>query len=119
MIKISVDESVAYDMLSILYLKQQHQSDITNIQNYQRLFSELQDFVGILKHNLILDSIEYKQMIEINRGVFERLVRLNREGPWEGDALEIDRFNYKRHPLKRALQEKFFSNSSLTEQKTY
>ncbi len=119
MFKISVDEAVAYDMLTILLLKQRSQPTEAGQQAYDRLAQELCEASGDTKHAAILGSAEYQQLIDINHGVFSMLIRVNREGEWPNDALDIDRLNYQRHPVKRALQERFFPDSPLTERKTY
>ena len=113
MISLCVDESYAFDYLSILYIK--HKADIKNSQkreNYKNCFAFLKaQFSDESLFNNILNSDEYKNCQKANHITFEAVDRAKQDSV---PASYVDQCNYKRHTAKQALQKKFFPND-LTE----
>jgi len=120
MIRISVDEAAAYDMLAILSIK-----IVVNGGNdvmpsrvvEERLTSEAVASLGESLHGEIMSSPEYKRLLRANLAVFDRIDLIKTRGEQLGDATYIDQQNYQRYLCKKALQERFFPQSSITEQK--
>ena len=114
MIKISVDEATAYDMLSILALKILNGSKEAE-RPHLWLSVELEQQIGH-RHYQIVSSPEYEALFQANERVFERInaIKVLEEA---GDATYIDQQNYQRYLCKKRLQKSFFSESKLTEVK--
>lgn len=135
MLTISVDEAYAYDMLSILHVKQQRMPTDSGAQSYLRMSEELATQTTLEYHFQILASLEYTALVTINAALFDALEMIKRtdkrfeemvegersyifaDGEWPGAAMEIDRMVYRRYLCKRALQERFFGDKRLTERK--
>lgn len=120
MIKISVDEAYAFDMLSILQIKAgKSDKDLYNYAGFLRdIYKELPKNVV----NAVLASNEYTVMIEANQAVFDLVERVVTEQAYAVPedwvaALTVHNANMKRFYAKKALQEKFFEEN-LTELKT-
>ncbi len=107
MIKISVDEATAYDMLAILEIKILKSAGGKVLDTYILLKKEIIEQIGITKHSLIFDSQEYYNLLDINQKIFE-LVDLSKKN--KVTPKEVDEANYHRHLAKKTLQEKFFTN---------
>lgn len=114
MIKIEVDEAYAYDMLSILLVKARLAYTDLNAQNYVNLNSQL--FKQILIHKTIVSSEEYQKLYDVNRSIFEYLDEM-KKNPSIEDGVWVDKMNYERYLAKKVLQEKFFPEQKITEQK--
>jgi hypothetical protein len=114
MVKISVDEAAAFDMLAILENKLLISARAKIIDSYILLKKEIADQVGADKHRSIIDSHEYYDLYSINRKIFE-LVDLSKEN--KVTAKEVDEANYERYKAKQALQQKFFPANGITETK--
>jgi len=104
MIQLLVDEAYAFDYLSILEIKK----DINCKAN-------IQQEVGKEKMLDIINSEEYKLMIETNKLTFDAVEKARYGG--DITAKEVDRINLERHKRKLELQRKF-SHNNLTEYKT-
>ena len=112
MIKIEVDESYAFDYLSILHLK--YDLDKTNAlkeSNYLRCLNFIKKQFSDDLFQSIINSVEYKDCYNANFQTYEAvdLAKTNLVA-----ASYVDKCNYKRHVAKQKLQKKFF-NSNLTE----
>ena len=111
MIRISLDEAYVFDLLSILDLKKTKSQNLLDAQkhidNYNLLYQEIASQISSQKIEKIINSIEYKELLEINNKVFE-LVELGKQK--EGLAKITVKANYERFILKNKLQEKFFIN---------
>lgn len=106
MILLPVDESYFFDYLSILQIKDSHCLDV--------YFTYLDTQITKDKTNHILSSDEYKNLKNINQELFNLIDECKIKFV---SSIETDKLNYKRWEAKKALQEKFFSNSPITEQK--
>jgi hypothetical protein len=116
MIKISLDESYVFDLLSIYEVKIDYSTDLdkkTKLQqSYDLLKSEITDTIGNKLVVDILASDEYAQLKQSNQIVFELVDRANET---ELSKLTADA-NYMRYLNKVSLQNKFF-NTIVTEVK--
>jgi len=112
MINLSVDEAYAFDYLSILHVKKELNSKLTN--NWQYCFSSIENQVGKDLINIIINSNEYSNMIKANQITFDAVEKA-RYGSIT--AKEVDEANMLRYKRKLELQAKFFNNE-LSESKT-
>jgi hypothetical protein len=120
MIKISVDEAYAFDMLSILQIKA-GKSDF-DLNNYTIFLYGIYEELPKNIVNAVLISKEYTAMVEANQAVFDLIERVVTEQEYAipddwVTALTVHNANMKRFYAKKALQEKFFEEN-LTELKT-
>ena len=115
MLKITVQEAFAFDLLSIYLLKVIKNSSDINNENYSRLLQELYFELGVQKVNTILNSIEYRELFQTNQNIFE-LVDKVKFNPCLGKKLDTE--NFTRYQKKQSLQKKYF-NSIFTEQKFF
>lgn len=115
MIDIPVDESYAFDFLSILSIKLAQGLDTKDYikKILFRIVDQL-DNPDILKE--ILNSKEYHDLTATNASIFVNIEAMREDGSVY-PAREIDKLNTRRHELKQALQSRFFSNP-LSEIKT-
>ena len=107
MISLIVDESYAYDYLSILRVKALKKDSEETISNFMDCSYIIKMQVGPKLHSEILDSIEYKNLLEANKETFEAVDKA------KGDKVKaslIDNLNYKRYLCKQDLQKKFFQS---------
>jgi len=107
MISLIVDESYAYDYLSILRVKVLKKDSEETISNFMDCSYIIKMQVGPKLHSEILDSIEYKNLLEANKETFEAVDKA------KGDKVKaslIDNLNYKRYLCKQDLQKKFFQS---------
>jgi hypothetical protein len=111
MIKISLDEAYVFDLLSILDLKKAKsigkEDNQKHIENYNTLYSEISEQITDIKMQEIIESEEYKDLVDINTKVFD-LVDLGKEQ--QGLARTTAMANFDRFILKNKLQKKFFKN---------
>jgi hypothetical protein len=116
MIKISLDESYVFDLLSINEVKLESTNDLnkkTILQNsYNSLKTEIIDSIGSDLFIEIIDSKEYLDLKMSNKHVFDLVDRANET---ELSKLTADA-NYQRYLNKMSLQNKFFI-TKLTEVK--
>lgn len=117
MIKISVDESFGYDLLSIAEIKHGKSPSYTTLNNSDRLRQELRLHLGLPIHGQVLESPEYASLKQANQDLFDIFDEMKLPGKTECFDLKADRLNYRRHECKIALQKRFFPNSPLTEVK--
>ena len=108
MIALIVDESYAYDYLSILHVKEDKNRCAKTMQAHEWCYDTLEQQVGEKLHDEILDSIEYKNLLEANRETFEAVDKAKDD---KVKASLIDKLNYKRYLYKQDLQKKFFNNN--------
>jgi len=114
MIKVSLDESYVFDILSIYQVKElKSPQNPIHVENFNKLYSEIAQQIGKEKIDLILDSEEYLNLLKANSDTFN-LVDAVKTDPCLGK--EVDQSNYNRYQKKVALQEKFFQ-SKVTETK--
>jgi hypothetical protein len=110
MINLTVDESYAFDYLSILEIKSNKNGDK---KNYKQCKENIICQIGLDNFLEIEASEEYHQLLKANLNTFN-LVEAVKLNPCLGD--KVDESNYERYKAKIALQKKFF-NENLSEQK--
>lgn len=113
MIYLLVDESYAFDYLSILELK--YKMDLENPQkksNFNACYDYLKEQLSDLFLSII-ESDEYKECLKANMMTFKAVDQAKTD---EVPASYVDRCNFRRHTAKQALQNKFF-HTDLTETK--
>lgn len=115
MINLLVDEAYAFDYLAILNVKNIRYPNKKNERNLQDCIVYLTNQIGYGDMNIMIHSIEYTDLVDINKKTFDLIDGL-REGK-NISAKEIDDANMDRYYKKKAFQERFFPNSSLTEAK--
>lgn len=118
MIKISIDEGSAFDVLSIFQIKiklsDTKEKQIQNKKNFLSLKKELCEQIGKKLVKKILYSITYKKLCKANEDTF---IAVSKAKTDEVTASCVDRCNYQRYIIKKKVQSEFF-NSKLTETKT-
>jgi len=104
MVKMSVDESYAFDYLSILFIKKDISDEcyISWENCYDQLYSQMSNF------DEIINSQEYLNLLEANQITFNA-VEQARYG--KISAKDVDNANMLRYKRKKELQEKYFSNN--------
>ena len=113
MIKLLVDESYAFDYLSILELKSNMDPEsIEKKNNYLSCLVYLRDQLGSFI-DTILNSNEYQECYEANKETFLAVDSAKKDIV---KASYVDRCNYRRHVAKQDLQKKLFNNE-ITETK--
>ena len=112
MIQIYVDEAAAFDMLAIMQIKK---DKANGNSNYEDFYDDLVDVLGS-EVDIILHSQEYRDLLEVNKQVFELIDQVVKD-EYIISALIVHDANMKRFYAKKALQEKFFG-VELTEKKT-
>lgn len=115
MIKISVDEGVAFDMLSILQVKSTHNEGARKA--FRRLREELEVELIESLYNEIVASPIYLDLYSTNLDLFRLIDDLKLRGEQVGDATKVDSLNYSRYKLKTQLQARFFPDKPITEVK--
>lgn len=113
MINLPVDEAYAFDYLSILFIKKDINDHCLNmwIQCSNYINKQMDDNLW----NEIINSSEYLDLIAINKDVFDAVEKA-RYGSIS--AKEVDDKNMQRYRQKIKLQNKFFTDSQLSESKT-
>lgn len=110
MIKVSLDEAYVFDMLAILDVKKAlfTNEKLDSVVNaYSIMISEIIEEIGNDKFLKILESKEYKNLIEANKIVFDLVDKTKSIG---GLAKEVDDANYNRYLKKQDLQNHFFDS---------
>ena len=118
MIRVSVDEAYAFDMLAILsvkchYANGKEETDKTS-RNYKRLEAEIKSGIGIDKFNHVINSEEYNDLFNINMEIFDTIDLLNKACD-QVHAGYVNDLNYARYKVKTKLQAKFFPSIRQTE----
>ena len=116
-IKVSLDESYCYDMLSILLVKVKKASNEKRekaFDNWLKMSTEMAAEIGNAKHSVVIDSVEYKNLYDVNDRLYD-LVDAVKKDPCLGKQLDDEVYN--RYLAKKALQERFFPEVELKEQK--
>ena len=111
MLKISLDESYVFDILSIYELKiKKSDGDKQKklILSYHMLENEIIDQIGVTKYNEIKSSNEYDLLCDSNKNVFELVDRANES---QLSKITADA-NYERYLHKISMQKKFFQTEN-------
>jgi hypothetical protein len=106
MINLKVDEAYAFDYLSILYVKKNYSKAALDSWFYCGYYLEEQ--IGSDLYKRIINSDEYKSMIEANQQTFN-MVDLAKED--KCTARDVDKCNYERYKAKINLQKAFFNQT--------
>jgi len=106
MINLNVDEAYAFDYLSILDIKKNINQNCHKM--WSNSFNFIKNQIGEEKMNEIINSKEYKNMIETNQLTFDAVEKA-RFGK-QITAKEVDDANMLRHKRKLELQTRFFHN---------
>ena len=106
MILLPVDESYFFDYFSILEIKKSISLDMYRVY--------LSSQITNMKCNEVFSSQEYQNLKNINQDLFNLIDECKIKFV---SSVETDKLNYKRWEAKKALQENFFSNNPITEQK--
>lgn len=113
MIKISLDEGYAFDMLAISLVKSRKAPSVAAYKNYFDLVNEIKDQITLEKFSDVIDSEEFNELVDINGQVFDAVDLAKTDAV---PASAVDHLNYQRYLCKKKVQEKFF-NGELKEQK--
>ena len=114
MIRIKVSEAYAFDYMCILQIKCEIDAK-KNFANYAACVTIIIDEIN--NNQLwteIMDSVEYSNLYEANRKTFEAVEDAKEDGV---KASYVDRCNHERYLCKIALQEKFFPEENMKENK--
>ena len=111
MITLKVDEAYAFDYLAILEVKKNN--DELQAGAWLDCIKNLSSQFDNEKWQELLNSVEYKKMVEVNQKTFDAVEKA-RYG--EISAKEVDDCNMKRYNAKKEFQKVFFG--SLIEAKT-
>lgn len=103
MINLLVDEAYAFDYLSILEIKKN--ISLANDRSWSICYSYLQSQFDTEKWQSMINSDEYKKMIEANTLTFEAVDKAKKN---QVAARDVDFCNYKRYVAKQKFQIKFF-----------
>ena len=113
MVRLLVSEGYAFDFLSILEVKTGKSPSTQNTRNFADTLANLRDQLGSDRLAEILQSPEYRDLVQTNQQVFEAVDGAKRDAV---PASTVDALNYRRFEYKQRLQNKFFTEP-LTEQK--
>ena len=118
MINLIVDEAFAYDMWAITQIKAlRNPKNLQANANQVQLAKEIREQVGDDKHYEVRTSREYLDLYRVNDEIYVRVDEVKIRGEQVGDHKFVDDRVYQRWLAKRALQEKWFPESKLVEQK--
>ncbi len=110
MLKISLDESFVFDLLSILDVKMGKASgkNYTKVElSFEKMSSEIIQQIGKIKYEEIISSCEYESLFHANGIVFDLVDKAKQDN---GIGKEMDNANYMRYLRKTDLQKKFFDD---------
>jgi len=108
MITVSVDEAYAFDMLSILEVKDNlaHSSD-TN-KNYRKMRDEIILQIGLEKFGQVKCSLDYSTLVLQNTLIYQMVNEVKLLVDQDSLACKIDAANYQRFLIKKEIQKKWF-----------
>ncbi len=116
MIKISIDEGAAFDMLCIAQIKYQaNPNSVATRIAAENIAKEIHDQIGYVRSSQVVQSDEFIELTKINFRIYD-MINSVKIHEILGDATKIDQLNHERFLTKKKIQEKFFG-SNLTEQK--
>lgn len=111
MIKISVDESAAFDAISILEIKISKSEGASKDKvktSYEKLLGEVVCSVGAERCAEIINSPYYTSLKKANEDVFDLVEMIEKSE--DSDAKRAQQGNMKRYLAKKELQIFFFSD---------
>ena len=114
MINLRVSEAYAFDYLAILQIK----CEMDPKKNFGNLAAWVTNMIDEIDDNVlwrsIMESVEYKKLYEVNKKTFEAVDDAKEDGV---KASYVDKCNYERYLAKVALQERFFPEEDMKENK--
>lgn len=114
MIDIKIEESEAFDRLSILEVKRTNSNndDLKNslLKQSADLESSIVNSISFDTYSKIFYSDEFTELHNVNSQLFELFNKCKLGGI---DAKIPDELNFKRHLAKKALQKRFFGKDSI------
>ena len=114
MITLLVDESYAFDFLSILMVKYKKSGNESVEKSTDECEKHIAGQLGEKLYDSIVSSDEFKALLEANEKTFD-WVDLAKTDSCK--ASDVDKANYDRCKARNALQEKFFPKSKVSEVK--
>lgn len=111
MIKVSVDEALAFDMLSVLYVKAR--AGLPVMDQIKALSQEISAQVPVA--GMVEMSDEFTGLMDANEGNFQAVELANDNAI---SSRELQQWNKKRVDARRKLQQKFWPEKPLTEIKS-
>jgi hypothetical protein len=111
---IPCDWGYAFDYLSIFHVKIEKKKDDESKTNFSETSQHLIKLLGTKGFYNVYKSHEYQRLYDVNARLFD-LVDLAKKD--EVKASEVDAGVWERYLAKKALQERFFPNVPLAEQK--
>ena len=113
MLKVSLDESFVFDLLSILEVKMGKASEENYTKaklSFEKTSLEIIQQIGKIKYEEIISSSEYESLFRANGLVFDLVDKAKQDN---GVGREMDNANYTRYLRKMDLQKKFFDGEML------
>lgn len=111
MLNILVDESYAFDFISILDVKLRRFPYVKQVNDQRDIIvNSLKMQLGESLMNEILSSDEYKACIDANEIMFDLVDKAKKD---EVTAQDVDYGNYRRCEAKKRLQMKFFNSGNV------
>lgn len=118
MIYLSLSEAFAYDLLAIASIKAARNPDNNEAKgNLMTLDYEIQQQVGVMYHQQVCASEEYRHLLLVNDQIYVRNDEIKTRPITADDMAYTDGKVGERWLAKRALQEKWFAGTRLNEQK--
>ena len=115
MIKLQLDEAFCIDLLSIAEVKFKKTKKQSAEDNFLIIKNQIVEQIGNEVTSSILSSEEYKAMYDCNAKIFDLIDDIKIYPNMLASV--VDNQNYRRFELKKSLQEKFFPEKNLGEQK--
>lgn len=112
------DMAYAYDMLAIACIKANYNKQEEAAERmYHALWDTLEAQQGKADHHAIIYCGEYGRLYEVNEEMYIRINEMKLREATGEDAKYIDDRVYQRFLAKKALQQRWFPSSPLTETK--
>jgi len=114
MIDLRVDECFAFDYLSILYIKMKKDPSSEKTKSYNECLEHIKTQIKDNHTTEILESKEYLDLINANEKTFISVDMAKKDLV---PASHVDSCNYRRFLCKQNLQNKFFMDNRMVEEK--
>lgn len=117
MISVFVDEGYAYDLFSIAQVKAMKKPDNLKLfENCHILEKSLVSQIGQKLHQEILSSESYRKLYTANLLLYNYIDEMKTRPSIE-DGVYVDSLNHQRYLYKKEIQETFFADKPIREQK--
>ena len=117
MINLLVDESYAFDYLSILLTKESINDNEQNKSNANICSDFIESQIGKELMLKIIVSPEFRKLNEANRITYQLVEKIRYQEGGKVTGKDVDNANMDRYYAKKELQKKFF-NTDITEKKS-